>query len=110
MAVSDIDKAFEAEAIRDTATHDSSSSKSGEFMAKTIIVENGLNQTVTCQLQGSADESTWLNIGSSWNVNNATNGYQTVETYFPFYRIQASCGTSPTSGVLDVCIIKAKGV
>lgn len=109
MAYADIDKVFEAEAIRDTSAHNSVSSFSGEFLAKTIVVENGLNQTVTCQLQGSADGSTWLNVGSTWDVSASTDGFQTVETYFPHYRLVAQCGTSPTSGVLDVCIIKARG-
>ena len=110
MAYQDVDKIFTAEAIRDTSSHNSVSSKSGEFMAKTIVVENGLNQQATFQLQGSTDESTWYDIGSTFNVAASSNDFQTVETYFPFYRVVASCGTSPTSGVLDVCIIKARGI
>lgn len=110
MAIQDIDKVFDANAIRDTSTHNSDNSKSGEFMAKTIVVENGLDQQVTLQLQGSCFGSTWVNIGSSWNVAASTNGFQTVDTFFPFYRLVAQCGTSPTSGALDVFIIKARGV
>lgn len=110
MANQDIDKVFDALAIRDTSNHNSVESKSGEFMAKTIVVENGLNQQVTFQLQGSCFGSTWVNIGSPWNVATSTNTFQTVDTFFPFYRLQAVCGTSPSSGSLTVCIIKARGV
>ena len=110
MAVQDKDFIFEAEAIRDTANHNSALSVSGEFMAKTITVENGLDQQVNCQLQGSHDGTKWFDVGSSWNVAATTDGYQTVDTFFPLYRVQAICGTAPTTGVLDVCIIKARGI
>ena len=40
----------------------------------------------------------------------STNDYQTVTDYFPFYRLVASCGISPTTGVLDVWILKARGI
>lgn len=106
MSYYDEDKVFKSEAIRDTSSHNSDESHSGEFSAKTIIIENGLDQTVTFQLQG-ARNSTWQNIGSTWNVSASSNNYQTVSDYFPKYRIQASCGTSPTTGALDVWIVKA---
>ncbi len=103
----DEDQVFAALAIRDTSNHDSSESMSGEFLAKTIFVENGLNQTVTLQLQG-ARNSVWINIGSSFDATSTTNVYQTVDTYFPKYRLRAICGTAPTTGDLDVWIIKAR--
>lgn len=109
MAVQDIDCIFKASAIRDTSSHNSTNAKSGEFMAKTIAVENGLNEQLTCQLQGSMEETKWFDIGSSWNVAATTDNFQTVDTYFPFYRLQVICGTSPTSGTLTVCVIKARG-
>jgi hypothetical protein len=107
MAYTDEDQVFSSEAIRDTSNHNSDESVSGEFLAKTIFIENGLNQTVTFQLQG-ARNSTWLNVGSSFDVSSTTNDFQTVDTYFPKYRLQASCGTAPTTGTLDVWIIKAR--
>ena len=107
MAFNDEDQVFVAEAIRDTINHDSQESNTGEFTAETIFIENGLNQTVTFQLQGGRN-STWLNIGASFNVGQSSNKYETVTDYFPKYRLQAICGTSPTSGVLDVWIIKSQ--
>jgi hypothetical protein len=106
MSYFDEDQVFN-EAIRDTSSHNSGESISGEFMAKTIFITNGLNQTVTLQLQG-ARNSVWLNVGSSFDVSASTSLYQTVEDYFPKYRLQAQCSSSPTSGNLDVWIIKAR--
>jgi len=108
MAVSDEDKIFDALAIRDTVNHDSGEAVSGEFQAKTIWIENGLNQNVTFQLQG-ARNSVWINIGSTFVQNANINGYKTVTDYFPKYRLQAICGTTPTTGVLDTWILKALG-
>jgi hypothetical protein len=103
----DEDQIFTAEAIRDTSNHDSTESNSGEFLAKTIFICNGLDQTVTLQLQG-ARNSVWVDIGSSFDVANAVDSYQTVDAYFPKYRLQASCSVAPTTGNLDVWIIKAR--
>lgn len=108
MAYYDEDKVFDALAIRDTVNHDSNESVSGEYNAKTIIVENGLNQIVTIQLQG-ARNSTWLNIGAPFAVTAATNIYQTVSDFFPKYRLQAICAISPASGSLSCWIMKARG-
>lgn len=108
MANYDEDKVFDALAIRNTTTQDSSSSMSGEFNAKTIIVENGLNQEVSIQLQGSRN-GTWFSIGSPFAVSASTNLYQTVSDYFPKYRLQATCAVAPASGTLTAYILKARG-
>ena len=105
----DKDKIFDSLAIRNTATHDSDLSDAGEFTAETIVIHNGLNQQVALQLQGSCDGSVWINIGNGFNINPTTNDYQTVTDYFCHYRLQASCGTSPTTGVLDAWILKTQG-
>ena len=95
---------FTDEAIRDTSSHTGSTVFNGDFQIKTLIIENGLNQQVTLQCQGSAhsDFSNNFNIGSSFNVSASTNTYQTCESYFPYWRITATCGTSPTTGDLTV--------
>lgn len=105
----DEDQIFTAEAIRDTVNHNSTVSITGEFIAKNILVYNGLNQLITVQLQGSRDKTIWLNMGATWDVAISTNKFKTVSDYFPFYRLQAICGTSPTTGVLDAWILKTKG-
>lgn len=109
MALTDKDKLFDGEAIRDTSEHDSVGADAGEFTAETIVVHNGLNQQVTFQLQGSIDGTTWIDVGNTFNVTANTDDYETVTDYFCCYRTQAQCGTSPTSGVLDVWLLKTRG-
>ena len=92
---------FDLEAIRDTAVHNSISSDNSQFHLKTIVISNGLNQTVTLQVQGSRDNSTWINIGSTFDVAASTNTYQTSDTFFPFMRITAICSVAPASGTLS---------
>lgn len=93
-------------AIRDTSPHDSDIVFNGDFIIKTLVVENSLNQTVTFQCQGSAhsDFSNSFNIGSSWDVSATTNTYMTCENYFPYWRVTATCATAPSSGTLTVIV------
>lgn len=105
----DQDQVFDAEAIRDTSSKTSAVSHTGEFTAETILIENGLDQQVTLQLQGCRKGgSVWFNVGSSFNVAASTNDYETVTDYFPCYRVTAICSTAPTSGDLDAWIIKSR--
>jgi len=103
--------AFNNEAIRDTNAHNSDVVFNGDFTIKTLIIENGLNQTVTFQCQGSAhsDFSNYFNIGSTWDTSASTNIYQSCSTYIPYWRVVAQCSTAPTSGGLTVVILGVKG-
>ena len=107
MATVDKDQVFTAEAIRVTTTVNSISANTGEFNAQTIVVYNGLDESVAIQLQGSVDESTWIDIDVPFNVAATGNDYDTVTDYFPYYRVTAKCATAPTTGDLDVWILKA---
>jgi len=91
-------------AIRDTSAQTGSVIDNGDFLIKTIVIENSLNQTVTFQCQGSAhsDFSNMFNIGSTWDVAASTNTYMTCDNYFPFWRVIAQCSVAPTSGTLTV--------
>lgn len=108
MPSSDEDQIFTNEEIRDTVNHNSANSISGVYQAKTIFIKNDLNQQVTFQLQG-ARNGTWINIGSSFDIAASINDYKTVTDYFPKYRLQASCTTAPTTGNLDVWMLKSRG-
>ncbi len=99
------DQIFTAKEIRVTTAVYSDVSISGSYKAKTIFIENGLNQQVTFQLQASRN-SVWIDVGSTFDVAATTNTFQTVETYFPKYKLKATCSTAPTSGDLDCWIIK----
>ena len=99
-------KTFTDEAIRNTSTHNGDAVFNGDFQVKTIIVENGLNQTVTfqCQASANADFSNSFDVGNTWDVSASTNTYQTCDSYFPYMRLTATCDTAPTSGDLTVII------
>lgn len=99
-----IQKSIDALAIRDTSAKNGDVVFNGAFVIKTLIIENGLNQTVTFQCQGSAnaDFSNSFNIGSSFDVAASTNTYMTCETYIPYWRIVATCSVAPASGTLTV--------
>ena len=105
--MADKDKVFDAEEIRDTNAHTSDESVTGGFLAKTIFIENGHNQTGTFQLQGAID-SVWIDVGSSCDVAATTNDYKTVTDYFPKFRIKATYATAPTTGSLDLYILKTR--
>lgn len=95
---------FNEEQIRDTSVHNGTTSNQIGFVLKTIIIENGLNQTASFQCQGSANEdfSKSFNVGSSFDVSASTNSYQTCDSYFPYFRVVATCSVSPTTGALTV--------
>jgi len=97
---------FTDEAIRNTSSHNGATVFNGDFVVKTLIIENELNQTVTLQCQASAHEdfSNSFNLGSTFDVSASTNTYQTCESYFPYWRVVAQCGTAPTTGTLTVII------
>ena len=98
---------FTAEEIRDTANYISIVDEIGRFNAETIVVHNGLDEIVSLQLQGSVDNSIWIDMGNSFDVSATTNDYETVSDYFPFLRVKASCSVAPTTGNLDVFLVKA---
>ena len=108
MALFGQEKAFDAEAIRDTNTHNGVTIYLGEFRLKTIIIENSLNQQVTLQCQASAhsDFSNNFNVGGGMVIAASTNKYETCDSYFPYMRLTATCATAPTSGSLTVYFIE----
>ena len=95
---------FDEEAIRDTSEHTSDLIDNRGFQLKTIIIENGLNQTVTMECWASRHEnfSHSFIVGSSFDITASTDDYQTCDSYFPFMKIKATCSTAPTSGNLSV--------
>ena len=99
-----IQKSIDALAIRDTSAKNGDVVFNGTFVIKTLIIENGLNQTVTFQCQGSAnaDFSNSFSIGTSFDVSASTNTYMTCETYVPYWRVVATCSVAPASGTLTV--------
>lgn len=98
---------FDAEAIRDTSSHNGSTVYNGSFIIKTIIIENGLDEDVTLQCQASmhADFASSFDVGAPFDQAATTVDYQSCDTYFPYWRIEATCGTAPTTGVLTIHVM-----
>jgi hypothetical protein len=96
------DTMFDGQSIRDTSAHTSPTISSSELPVKTLIYNNTLDQTVTLQLQASRDQVNFFNVGSSFDVASNVWGYQTCDTFFPYGRIIAQCGTAPTTGTVSV--------
>lgn len=96
--------AFNAEEIRDTNDHDSVIVYNGEFVVKSLIIENDHDQEVTLQCWGSAhsDFSSPYPIGNSWTQSANSNDFQSCGTYHPYWKIRASYAVAPTSGNLTV--------
>ena len=101
------EKTFDELEIRDTSDHTGTTVFNGSFVVKTIIIENELNQAVTFQCQASMhdDFTNSFDVGSTWDVSASTNDYQTCESYFPYWRLVASCSSSPSSGDVTVHIL-----
>ena len=95
---------FDEEAIRDTSVHWSVLIDNRGFQLKTVIIENGLNQTVTleCWASRHADFSHSFIVGSSFDITADTDDYQTCDSYFPFMKVKATCSTAPTTGDVTV--------
>lgn len=111
MSVSDRDIIFANEAIRDTVVHTSDDSVTGEFVAETITFKNTLDQRVDFELFGHDDDA-WYSIGT-WFVlaGDVTlqKDYETVSDWFEKYKVEAKCTTSPTTGNLNMRILKSGG-
>jgi len=100
-------KTLDAVEIRDTNDHTGVAVYNGDFVIKTLIIENELDEQATLQCQGSAHEdfSHFFNIGSTFNVAANTDSFQTCDSYFPYWRIIAICNTAPTTGNLTVYVL-----
>ena len=108
MALVNQEKTFDAEAIRDTNTHNGTAINMYNFQLKTIMIHNHLDQQVTlqCQADVASGFSDPVNVGNSFNVAANTDSYQTCDSFFPFMRMTATCGTAPTTGTLTVYLIQ----
>jgi hypothetical protein len=102
------DLIFDSLAIRSTATQTSLVADCRGFQARTIIIENGLNQLVTFQIQKcrTGDFAKPIDIGASFDVAASSNDYRSLDVYFPFVRITATCTIAPTTGTLTVSLEK----
>lgn len=104
------DRVFNDEEIRDTSNHTSAVSDNRGAIPKTLLIDNELDQTVTVQLQGARDSAftNVINIGDSFDVTTSTHDYATISDYFPYMRVSVSCSTAPTSGNLNIYLLRVR--
>ena len=108
MSIHKQDKVFDDEQIRDTASKTSSVADLKGFDPKTIMFCNGLDQSVDIDIEGSNDSSfthVWP-IDETIAVGASVCSYATLNDYFPYIRMKAQCATAPSSGGLDVWVMK----
>jgi len=99
---------FDALEIRDTSAHYTAGIPAQELPVKTLIINNGLDQTVNLQMQASRDNTNWFNVGSAFDAASGWS-YQTCETFFPYGRLIATCAVAPTTGSLSAWCEKVRG-
>ena len=74
-----------------------------------VIIENTLNQAVSCQLQGRPiDGLKWQNIGSAVNVAADSAGSMSVTAPWSTLRVHCTPGGAPTSGELNIWLVRAR--
>ena len=97
--------------IRDTDTHDGKECDYSIYKTKTIIVENGLDQDVdiTCEAARDKEFTNPYPIGSATTVSANSNKYIECNVFVQFFRVNAKCTVSPTTGDLGVYIFRLKG-
>ena len=98
---------IDAKEIRDTADHNGDAVPAIGVWKCSVAWANGLNQDASLQIQGSWDKdfSKAFNIGTAETATTGTNSYKEVTSYFPFYRVVATCSVAPATGSLTVKIL-----
>ena len=95
---------FDDEEIRDVNTHTSEKIYNGQAIIKSLVIENQHNQIATFQCKGSvhADFSNPFLISDEFEVPATTNILAKCDTYVPYWWIDVTYGTAPTTGDLSV--------
>lgn len=77
-----------------------------------LIVENGLDQNVSIQIQGQAwgpEASIWQDVGSALVVNAGLAGNTGITAIWPVLRFQVTPAGVPTSGELKMWLSRVPG-
>jgi hypothetical protein len=87
-----------------------------ELKLASVFVINNLNQSVNIQLVGCLDSlcNYSVPIGSVWTVSANSNDARTLTPgtsgWLPYITAQVWCSTAPSSGVLNVLLVKDRGL
>lgn len=106
--------AVTAAAIRDTNNYFSASWEGKNYTKHTVVVNNGLNQSVDVGIEVSKDGTTWFNGGTLVTGLTAGSGgtYGTttlpvMNAPMPYFRLRIKATTAPTSGVVDAWVVQS---
>jgi len=79
-----------------------------------IFVDNGLDQAVTVQVKANRENAyaKSVNIGSAFSVGAGSQDARTLtpetSSWLPYVTVEVSCSTAPTSGVLDIYLVRSR--
>ena len=82
----------------------------------TVFVDNGLDQPVTVQLRANRvrDYAKSVSIGSAFTVGAGSSDARTLDPntsgWLPYIMAEVWCSTAPTTGAVDVYLVRAPGV
>ena len=102
-------KLLDNAAVRAAAAFDSEAADFGAngYHTGLVIIENTLNQAVSCQLQGKpTDGAKWQNIGSAVNVTADSAGSIAVTEPWSVLRVQCTPAGAPASGSLNIWLVR----
>lgn len=105
-------KIVDALAIRDTVAAESGAERFGceGYSQAVFTFENGLDQTVTFQVQGRAwDGTTWQDVGSGVAVTAGSAGTASVTAPWGMLQVTMTAGGVPTTGTVSAWMNRAKG-
>lgn len=96
--------------IRNTSETNSDISDSRGFIPKTVVVENNLNEDVSIQVCGSREVTMTKHehLGDAFIIAAGETGYATLSDYFPFLRAHMTCSTAPTTGEINIYLLRVK--
>jgi hypothetical protein len=79
-----------------------------------VFIDNGLDQAVTVQLKANRENAyaKSVNVGSAFTVNVSGQDSRTLTPdscgWLPYITVEVSCATAPTSGALDIYLVRTK--
>jgi hypothetical protein len=79
-----------------------------------VFVDNGLDQAVTVQVKANRKKAyaKAVNVGSAFTVSANSTDARTLSPdtcgWLPYIMVEVSCSTAPTTGVLDVYLVRSR--
>lgn len=74
---------------------------------KTVVIHNGLNQSIDIKVQGCIDGNfnNVLEMEPLETIALSSDDYITISDYMPNVRVSYQCSTAPTTGTIDIYMV-----